>query len=195
MKAEQRGARNVASVLALEELLRSAIADPSAFVGCSVFVSSLRTQGGLAKYNDDSRAIVALSLNTMKSAADLAVEGGFANFDTLRTSARLGIETKMLQGSNPIKSSKVGLRLENQQKEEKLKILGGENLVLTYCLVQALRQGKAYAAESNSAVQARCQKEQRELLAKLTVRRMSIENIRQVVRDLEALYEKPSKAL
>ena len=88
---------NQKTILATEVLLLEIIKSPDEFKNNDGLVKALKSQGGLAKYEDDERHIGTVSINTVKSLSELLLDDGFEGFDRLRINARDAIE-KALNG-------------------------------------------------------------------------------------------------
>jgi hypothetical protein len=85
---------NIKSVAATLKLLREVCTTPQKYIDVHELVEALRSQGKLANYQDPTRAIKPMSLNTFKSSAEEVGElkGGFVAIDKLRKEAAAAIE-------------------------------------------------------------------------------------------------------
>jgi hypothetical protein len=159
-------------VLALRELLRDAIKNPTTYLENNDFQNALKSQGSLSKYCDESKGICPSSLNTVKRIAEIALEGGFDALDRLRADAFDAIAIDKAKGFQSNKVGKIGLAKRVKELEQENQALREDLLLLTLAFEKSLAQGKNYALKmDNDAVLALCKREQRELLDTLSLRR------------------------
>ncbi|PAJ74191.1 hypothetical protein CJF42_11940 [Pseudoalteromonas sp. NBT06-2] len=124
---------NQRTILATEALLQEIIKSPDVFKNNNVLVKALKSQGGLAKYEDDERHIGVVSVNTVKTHSDLLFDDGFddgrgGGFDVLRINARDAIE-KALKGKIK-KSNEESARQKLAATEKTLTITQQSNFLL-----------------------------------------------------------------
>ena len=84
---DKRVARNTQSVFALQALLQELIHKPGSADQNEVLLNSLKSQGALSKYCDETRGIYASSVNTLKRICEKSLDGGFDALDRLRIAA------------------------------------------------------------------------------------------------------------
>lgn len=175
MAKDKRVERNTTSVLALRDMLRDVIKDPSSFANHVVLSQSLKSQGELAKFSDVQKDILGTSLNTMKRIADSALEGGFGAIDSLRIAARLALEKESAKEAQSNKVSKVGLAKRVKELEVENLHLRQDLLLLTHAFEKSLTQGRNYALKASSpAVKTLCIREQRVLWDSLSLRQFPV---------------------
>jgi hypothetical protein len=124
---------NQRTILATEALLQEIIKSPDEFKNNDGLIKALKSQGGLAKYEDAERYIGTVSINTVKSLSDLLFDDGFddrlgGGFDRLRINARNAIE-KALKGKIK-KSNAENARQKLASTEETLAITQQSNFLL-----------------------------------------------------------------
>ena len=91
MTVKRNRENNQRTILATEALLQEIIKSPDEFKNNDGLVNALKSQGGLAKYDDADRHIGAVAINTVKSLSELLLDDGFDGFDRLRINAREAI--------------------------------------------------------------------------------------------------------
>lgn len=171
MSIDKRVERNIQSVMALRELLRDVVKNPSSYSHQDTLHQALRSQGSLAKFHDESKGIAPSSLNTIKRISESALEGGFDALDRLRTSAQQALAEVLLRGTRSNKVDKIGLAKRVKELEVENQQLRQDMLLLTLAFEKSLAQGKNYALKADgAAVAALCKREQRELLDTLSLR-------------------------
>ena len=79
---------NQQKVLTSKSFLLEIIKSPSDFVNDVELFDSLKSQGGLAKLEVQSRNITSCSLNTLKNASETLLNRGFTELDELRKNAK-----------------------------------------------------------------------------------------------------------
>ncbi len=100
---------NQKKVMNTKKLLEDIISKPERFKDDVGLKESLRSQGGLAKYDSESRDIAPCALNTLKSASDLLLGRGFKELDDLRCAARDKQEQALLS-QKPTTKTRTGLK-------------------------------------------------------------------------------------
>ena len=156
------------SVEALRNFLEETGANPALVEDKEELMKAVRSQQKLASLADPARKIAPCAVNTLKSAADLYLPGGFKELENLRLYAKSRLANVTRQIST--KKSKVMLN-ENIVRLERQVCVQNEDLaVLTWVLVKLLRQGRNYADQAGGAVVHICKKEQNELLTMMTER-------------------------
>lgn len=185
MVVDKRVERNTQSVIALFELLREVIDNPSAFLQQQSLVMALRSQGALARYEDKTKSIYASSINTVKRIADDAAGGGFDALDRLRKGACESLKKEAFKEISSKKGSKAELLLRVEELKTVNQTLRQDLLLLTLAFEKALRQGLGYARRAdNKSVLEVCKREQRELLTILVKRNHPlITNVKKIHED------------
>ena len=136
---------NQRTILATEALLQEIIKSPDGFKKNDGLVKVLKSQGGLAKYEDEKRQIGAVAINTVKSLSDLLLDDGF---DRLRINARDAIE-KALTGKVK-KSSTESTRQKLASTEETLAITQQSNFLLNTVIKEMRSHLKAMALQDET---------------------------------------------
>ena len=136
---------NQRTILATEALLQEIIKSPDGFKKNDGLVKVLKSQGGLAKYEDEKRQIGAVAINTVKSLSELLLDDGF---DRLRINARDAIE-KALTGKVK-KSSTESTRQKLASTEETLAITQQSNFLLNTVIKEMRSHLKAMALQDET---------------------------------------------
>ena len=139
---------NQRTILATEALLLEIIKSPDEFKNNDDLVKSLKSQGGLAKYEDAERHIGAVAINTVKSLSELLLDDGFDGFDRLRINARDAIE-KALKGKIK-KSNEESARQKLASTEETLAITQQSNFLLNTVIKEMRAHLKAMALQDGT---------------------------------------------
>lgn len=155
------------SVIALKNLLIEAIEEPALWIENQDFVSAIKSQGKLAKWQDVERRIIPCALNTLKSAAEDLLEGGYASLDQLRLSALSVIERHrvLVAGSN--KTTKSGLRKSVDELERRCSLLEQQNMLMVFLIGELRNKAFRYAQDGKASTLALCEKEMAEISAKI----------------------------
>jgi hypothetical protein len=136
---------NQRTILATEPLLLEIIKSPGQFKNNDGLVKALKSQGGLAKYEDAERHINTISINTVKSLSELLLDDGFTGFDRLRINARDAIE-KALNGKIK-KSNEESARQKLASTEKTLSITQQSNFLLNTVIKEMRSHLKAMALQ------------------------------------------------
>jgi hypothetical protein len=136
------------TILATEALLLEIIKSPDEFKNNDDLVKSLKSQGGLAKYEDAERYIGAVAINTVKSLSELLLDDGFDGFDRLRINARDAIE-KALKGRIK-KSNEESARQKLALAEERFAITQQSNFLLNTVIKEMRAHLKAMALQDRT---------------------------------------------
>jgi hypothetical protein len=136
---------NQRTILATEALLQEIIKSPDGFKNNDVLTKALKSQGGLAKYEDAEQHIDTISINTVKSLSELLLDKGFEGFDKLRTNARDAIE-KALKGKIK-KSNEESARQKLTSTEETLAITQQSNFLLNTVIKEMRAHLKAMSLQ------------------------------------------------
>ena len=132
--------KNQTKVLETEKLLKEIITTPAEFKDDEVLMKALKSQSGIAKYQDQERNITSCSLNTVKSISEALLERGFLSLDELRINAKLAIEAAHLNEkvSKGNKQTVPGLKHKVSELETELDAALRSNSLLTV-MVSELR--------------------------------------------------------
>ncbi len=84
--------KNQTKILETENLLKEIITAPTEFKDDEELLKALKSQSGIAKYQNQERNITSCSLNTVKSISEALLERGFLSLDELRINAKLAVE-------------------------------------------------------------------------------------------------------
>jgi polyhydroxyalkanoate synthesis regulator phasin len=148
--------KNQTKILETEKLLRDVITTPNEFKNDEELLKALKTQSGIAKYQNEERNITSCSLNTVKSISEALLERGFLSLDTLRINAKSAIEDE-LQNEKSSKSNRpTKADLEFQIKELKLELdaVRRSNSLLT-AMVSELRSRLKQLAQHEGTIEER----------------------------------------
>jgi hypothetical protein len=158
---------NSRSVQATKTLLLAIIDEPHDFKTNDTIIEALKSQGALAKYEDQARDIVACSLNTQKTVAERLFEEGYDNLDALRKNASAAISAAIEIKKRSNKTTHEGKNKRIAELEGDIALLEQQNLMLT-ALVQTLKGKLAnYAENGRQQLQANWQQDLKELNAKI----------------------------
>ena len=114
--------KNQTKVLETEKLLREIITSPFEFKDDEELMKALKSQAGIAKYQNQERNITSCSLNTVKSISEALLERGFLSIDELRINAKLAVEVAhhAEKSSKGNKQTVVGLKHKVAELESEL---------------------------------------------------------------------------
>jgi len=167
----ERRERDIQSVKALRALLREVAAKPAPFRTDANLKSMLASQGALAKHADPSRGISAMSLNTQKLVAEIAL-GSYDVLDRLRKGASESLESEIARGSKSNKSTKQGLRRRTEELEGEVSLLAFDLGQMTHAWARLVSVASAMADElGTEAAVIRWRKELRSIEAGLSLRK------------------------
>lgn len=139
---------NQRTILATEALLLEIIRSPDEFKNNDGLVKALKSQGGLAKYENAERHIGTVAINTVKSLSELLLGDGFDGFDRLRINARDAID-KALTGKIK-KSNAENARQKLASTEETLAITQQSNFLLNTVIKEMRAHLKAMAMQDGT---------------------------------------------
>jgi hypothetical protein len=148
MTMKKNKENNQRTILATEALLLEIIKSPDEFKNNDDLVKALKSQGGLAKYEDAERYIGAVAINTVKSLSESLLDDGFDGFDRLRINARDAIE-KALKGKIK-KSNEESVRQKLASTEERLAITQQSNFLLNTVIKEMRAHLKAMALQDGT---------------------------------------------
>ncbi|MDE1232926.1 hypothetical protein [Vibrio aestuarianus] len=148
--------KNQTKILETEKLLREIITTPAEFKNDAELLKALKSQSGIAKYQNQERNITSCSLNTVKSISEGLLERGFLSLDELRINAKLAIEAvhhdeKASKGN---KQTVVGLKHRVAELESELDAAQRSNSLLTV-MVSELRSRLKQLAQHEGTVEER----------------------------------------
>ncbi|CED59785.1 putative uncharacterized protein [Moritella viscosa] len=148
MNRKEKALRKVSGT---KELLLSIIDNPSYYKDSSAIRAALISQGVLAHYSNDK--IPECSLNTLKSACERNLEGGFEKLDLLRVNALKEIE-KAIEQDKPKNITKSGLKEQKEELINELLATRTDNFNLSV-LISELREHLKVASESTLPLETR----------------------------------------
>ncbi|MGR5120871.1 hypothetical protein ACPV5W_19300 [Vibrio astriarenae] len=130
--------KNQTKILETEKLLREIITAPTEFKNDEELLKALKSQSGIAKYQNQERNITSCSLNTVKSISEALLERGFLSLDELRINAKLAIEAAHHdeKASKGNKQTVVGLRHKVSELESELDAVQRSNSLLTAMVIE-----------------------------------------------------------
>ena len=138
---ESRIQLSIKSVEAVVTLLREVCSDPKNFESDASLLSSLLSQGRLAKYENPNRGIKGMALNTFKSAAD-EIRGGFLGVDKLRKEAAAAVERMSVDLDPESTVSQAAKKRAIKELNLRVMQLQASNLVLLRTISENLRNLK-----------------------------------------------------
>ncbi|MGR5245891.1 hypothetical protein ACP3VU_14310 [Vibrio sp. PNB23_22_6] len=130
--------KNQTKILETEKLLREIITTPAEFKNDEELLKALKSQSGIAKYQNQERNITSCSLNTVKSISEALLERGFLSLDELRINAKLAIEAAhhAEKASKGNKQTVVGLKHKVSELESELDAAQRSNSLLTAMIIE-----------------------------------------------------------
>lgn len=139
--------KNQTKILETEKLLKEVITTPAEFKDDEMLLKALKSQSGIAKYQNEERNITSCSLNTVKSISEVLLERGFLSLDELRINAKLAIEDAHHneKASKGNKQTVVGLKHKVAELESQLDALRRSNSLLTATVSELRSQLKQMA--------------------------------------------------
>lgn len=171
-EAASRRSEDEASLRSLLELLEDARRDAGKHSADDSLISALKSQGALAKYSNQDRSIKGMSLNHQKRIAGIVL-GHYEILDAARKAARsaiLSFRERELRGKV---RSKARMAIRVSELEEELRVLRQDMFILQRAFDIRCLQARRYAAEASLVVQNLCAKEQKEIVATLSLRQRS----------------------
>ncbi|HCG6603361.1 TPA: hypothetical protein NJ227_000670 [Vibrio parahaemolyticus] len=145
--------KNQQKILETRALLREIIQNPENFASSEQLRKALKSQMGLAKFEDEDRGIVACSLNTVKSTSEALFDRGFIELDELRNNAKDAIEKSIL-GEKTNKATRTGLKYKVKQLEQQLEVTQQSNFLLT-SIISEMRAQLKRMSESEDSLEVR----------------------------------------
>ncbi len=149
--------KNQTKILETETLLKEIITTPAEFKDDEVLVKALKSQSGIAKYQNEDRKITSCSLNTVKSISEALLERGFLSLDELRINAKEKID-KAQSDAGTAKGSKRKTKadLESEKAELKSELDAAQRSnFLTLVIISELRSKLKQLAVHEGAVEER----------------------------------------
>lgn len=170
-KGVVRRQRDISSVKATLALLSEALANPAAFSKDKTLEDAISSQGALAKLSDEARNIIAMSLNHQRKIAE-ELPGGFEALDRLRRAARNALEVQRTRVRDPTGTSKASLRVRIAELEALVLSLRQDLIIVQRAYDLRCAQARLYAKGASASIQALCEKEQKEIEATFSLRRV-----------------------
>ncbi|WP_223525576.1 hypothetical protein [Pseudomonas sp. A-B-26] len=146
---DARVRKNIASLLAQQDLLRLIVRRPAEYASNEAILDALSSQGTMARlefeYEDAGQVKIKtpLSLNTVKTYANRILDRGFEGLNDLRISAYERIQSFNERTLKPTKRTKIGLTRRNEELEFKLDHHRRINMVLLQGLSLAMGELKS----------------------------------------------------
>lgn len=168
MTATNKKQKRAESTYALKDFLLEVIRNPKDWHTNLALIEALKAQGKLAKWEDQARGINACSLNTLKTAAETFLEGGYGALDQLRRSALATIEAHKEKGKAGNTRTKTGLQKKLKEQARHIRLLEQQNMMLIYLLSELKVKASKYANAGPATVQALCKREMAEINAKIS---------------------------
>tara|TARA_Y100000588_G_scaffold307852_1_gene332187 strand:+ start:735 stop:1262 length:528 start_codon:yes stop_codon:yes gene_type:complete len=130
--------KNQTKILETEKLLKEIITAPTEFKNDEELLKALKSQSGIAKYENEERNITSCSLNTVKSISEALLERGFLSLDELRINAKSALENvhQNEQMSRGNKQTKAGLELQIKDLKSELDAAQRSNSLLTAMVIE-----------------------------------------------------------
>ncbi|MCW4446658.1 hypothetical protein OHV10_20680 [Vibrio splendidus] len=149
--------KNQTKILETETLLKEIITTPAEFKDDEVLVKALKSQSGIAKYQNEDRKITSCSLNTVKSISEALLERGFLSLDELRINAKEKIdEAQNDAGTAKGSKRKTKADLESEKAELKSELDAAQRSnFLTLVIISELRSKLKQLAVHEGAVEER----------------------------------------
>lgn len=145
--------KNQTKVTETVKLLKEIITLPAEFKDDEDLLKALKSQSGIAKYQNEERNITSCSLNTVKSVSGALLDRGFLSLDELRINAKLAIEAAQHseKASTGNKQTVVGLRLKVTELESQLDAAQRSNSLLTAMVSELRSKLKQIAFDEKTA--------------------------------------------
>ncbi|AZL84321.1 hypothetical protein EIJ81_06540 [Aliivibrio salmonicida] len=129
--------------------LKCIITTPHKFKNDEVLKKALKSQTGIAKYENKDQEITICSLNTLKTTSDTLLGRGFLELNELRLNAKDALENT-IEGKKSNKRTKTGLNNRVTELEAKLDIAYRSNFLLTTMISELRSQLKQIAIYEGS---------------------------------------------
>ena len=168
VKVTNKKQRRAESTYALRDFLQEVIRNPKDWQANQELIEALKAQGKLAKWDDQTRGINAVSLNTLKTAAEELLEGGYNALDQLRKSALASIEAHKEKGKAGNTQTKTGLQKKLKTQDRHIQLLEQQNMMLVYLLSELKAKAIKYASAGPTITQVLCKREMTEINAKIS---------------------------
>jgi hypothetical protein len=166
---DPRKQRSLRSVEALTAVLERAISSPDTHLKYPALKPAIESQSGIAELSIPDLGIRPMSLNTLKRTADAAAVGGFLALDNLRKRCAVESRLSVHEETEKVATKRVLLRDIKDLKDANSR-LKDDVMFITDALRTVMAQSRVYATAADSHTQARCRKEQREILTLLGLR-------------------------
>lgn len=141
---------NQVKVLNTVAFLKKVITEPEGFKADDMLIKALKSQGGIAKYENEGQEITSCSLNTLKTTSEMLLERGFLELDELRLNAKSAIEGSV-EGNKANKKTKTGLTHKVNELTDELEVTKRSNILLT-TIISELRSRLKQLAENDGSV-------------------------------------------
>lgn len=141
MTIDKRIQKSQESIKNLHQLLIDICKHPEDF-SIEKYAEALKSQGGIAKINDESRNIQATSINTLKRISKEIFENGFEELDRIRIMALDSLNKFIEQGEKSNKITKNGLNKRVEELEEKILKLQQAHLLSVNTIMENLKTFK-----------------------------------------------------
>jgi len=142
---------NQKSLESTKKLLLDVIDCPSEFMDNEILKIALKTQKGLAKYEDNEKGIRSCCLNTQISHAKLFLARGFVELDEARINAGLALEKVGKRKNGPNRRTKPGLFIMVNELEADVAILEKRNVLLSIVIEKMKGDLKRFAERSDDS--------------------------------------------
>lgn len=139
---------NHQSLLATKQLFLDVISKPSEFTSDENLRKAMKSQGGIAKYEDIDRGITPCSLNTLKSCADRLLTRGFMELEDVRKNALLALEQVEQMNQKANHKTRSGLTKMVEQLKSNNDILRQRNHLLSL-IVMSMKNDLKWIVEQS----------------------------------------------
>ncbi|MEC6744609.1 hypothetical protein [Pseudomonas qingdaonensis] len=141
--------RAKAKALKLSGFLQSIIETPPNYADCKLFLTHLKSQGGMASLASSELEMEPISLNALKAASKECFDEGFEKLDTLRLKAVECLKQNLSPMSRSDKRKKSSLLVKINHLEESRVRLEGNLVILTQALRLSLGLCEKYVRLTN----------------------------------------------
>lgn len=148
MKKDKRIEKNIESIKNIQKLLIDICKNPALFADTNYLII-LKSQGGLAKIEDNDLGISSSSINTLKRICEKEFEGGFEQLDKMRIMAYDCLFNFNENGKSSNKINKIGLSKRVSELEEQIESLQKAHLLSMNIFMEDLKTFKNIV-ENNS---------------------------------------------
>ncbi len=131
------------------DLLRDVVTNPSKYKDNSYLLTSLKSQGALASYENDELGIKKCSLNTFKTASIEYLPGGFEEINELRLNAKLALDSPQEEVSENTKTV-AGSKRKADRLQRELDKVREHNCLLSIIISEMKSKMKELATSKES---------------------------------------------